>query len=105
MPPPAEPPQYDHARSGGQGEAGRSPQAPVHELAEALTAIGNYVEAATRLDAADTPSARTRLCRALQESQMQLSRADDLLRQLRARLLNVEGRVKVRSLLSTDSDE
>ncbi len=100
MPPPAEPPQYDHARSEGQCEAGRSPLALVHELAEALTAIGNYVEAATRLDAADTLSARNRQRRALQESQTQLSRADGLLRQLRARLRNVEGKVEVRSPLS-----
>jgi signal transduction histidine kinase len=90
MPPPAEPPKHENTRSGRQGESRQLSVALVHELSEALTAIGAYVEAAARLDAADSRSARTRLREALEKSQAQISRADALLRRLRDLLRDEE---------------
>jgi two-component system sensor kinase FixL len=55
----------------------------VHELAEPLTAIGNYLEAASRLHDADTRSAREKLPEVFEKSRMQVARADEILRQLR----------------------
>lgn len=83
---PAEPPERETARSGGQDEARRSSLALLHELAEALTAITGYVEAARHLHDADPPSARTKLREALEKSLAQLSRADGVVRRLRTQL-------------------
>ncbi len=55
----------------------------VRKLAEVLTAIGNYLDAAIRLEATDTRSARMRLREALQKSHAQLLQADETLRRLR----------------------
>jgi hypothetical protein len=86
MPPPAEPPEHEGARSEGQDAATRASLALVNELSEALTALTNYLEAASRLDAADTRSARRRQSEALEKGLAQLSRADGLLRRLRGLL-------------------
>ena len=63
----------------------------VHELAEPLTAIGNYLDAAIRLHDADTRSAREKLGEVLEKSQTAVSRADEILRRLRDLLRHKEG--------------
>jgi hypothetical protein len=91
MPPPAEPPERESAQSKRDGKTTRSSLELVRELAEALTAIENYIAAAIRLEAADTRSARTKLREALEKTQAQLSRSDELFRQLRAALREKKG--------------
>ncbi len=86
MSPPAEPPERETARSRRQDAAERSSVALLHELAEALTAITSYVEAASHLHDTDPPSGRTRLRQALEKSLAQLSRADGVVRRLRTLL-------------------
>jgi hypothetical protein len=86
MPPPAEPPEHEGAHSEGQDAATRASLALVNELSEALTALTNYLEAASRLDAPNTQSARRRQSEALEKGLAQLSRADGLLRRLRSLL-------------------
>jgi len=73
MSPPAEPPSNTTPSS----------LEHVHALAEVLTAIGNYLDAAIRIEAADTRSARVRLRESLEKSRAQLLRADEILRRLR----------------------
>ncbi len=55
----------------------------IHELAEPLTAIGNFLEAANRLHNADSRSAREKLTEVFEKSQIQAKRANEILRQLR----------------------
>jgi phosphoglycerate-specific signal transduction histidine kinase len=91
MPPVAEPPDREIAQSGQQNEATTYSFELLHELTEALTAITNYLEAANRLDDANTSSARTKLGEALDKSLAQLSRASGVLRRLRALLRDEKG--------------
>jgi two-component system, LuxR family, sensor kinase FixL len=65
---------------------GRSSLALVHELAEPLTAITNYLEAALYLHDHEPQSARTKRREALERSLAEISRADDLLHRLRTLL-------------------
>ncbi|MGO8914283.1 MAG: hypothetical protein ACLQJR_00070 [Stellaceae bacterium] len=55
----------------------------VQDLAEPLTALGNYLEAASRLHEADTRSAQIKLGEVIDRSRAQASRAADILRRLR----------------------
>ncbi|MGO8919991.1 MAG: hypothetical protein ACLQJR_29175 [Stellaceae bacterium] len=55
----------------------------VHELVEPLTAIGIYLEAASRLHDADVRSAWTKLGEVVEKSQTQASRAAEIVRQMR----------------------
>jgi hypothetical protein len=57
MPPPAEPPDQNHPPSERPDEARRSSLELVAEMTEALTAATAYLEAAKRLESAETPSA------------------------------------------------
>jgi hypothetical protein len=86
MPPPAEPPEHEGARSEGQDAATPASLALVNEMSDALTALTNYLEAASRLDAADTGLVRRRQSEALEKALAQVSRADGLLRRLRSLL-------------------
>ena len=80
---PAQPPESGSARSGRRMNTTPSSLEHVSKLAEVLTAIGNYLEAAIRLEATDTRSARMRLREALQKGHAQLLQADEILRRLR----------------------
>jgi len=66
-----------------QNDLRRSCLALVHELAEPLTAIGNYLQAIFRLDEVDTRSARAELRETLDKLQTQASRANEIQRRLR----------------------
>ena len=88
MPPPAEPPDREDSPSGRPDDARRSSLELLAEMTEALTATTAYLEALKRLDSAETPSARKALREALEKSLAQLSRADGILRRLRALLRN-----------------
>jgi len=81
--PPAKPPERGSARSARRGKPAQSSLELVPELAGALTAISNYVDAALRLDAADTRSARAKLRETLEKCQAQVLRADEMFRKLR----------------------
>jgi len=89
--PPAKPPDHGSARSARRGKPAQSSLELVPELAGVLTAIGNYVDAALRLDAADTRSARTKLRETLEKCQVQVLRADEIFRQLRDLLRDDKG--------------
>jgi two-component system, LuxR family, sensor kinase FixL len=65
---------------------GRSSLGLVHELAEPLTAVTNYLEAALCLHDNEPRSAPTKLREALERSLAEISRADDLLHRLRTLL-------------------
>lgn len=78
------PPEARKSEEGqGNGDLRQACLALIHELAEPLTAIGNYLDAGLRLFAADSRSAREKLGEVLEKSQIQVSRADEVLRQLR----------------------
>lgn len=70
----------DPADSGDQTEACI---ALVHKLAEPLTAIANYLEAAARLHRADSSSARSRIAELVEKSGRESARANEILRQMR----------------------
>lgn len=91
MPPPAEPPDQNHPPSERPEGAGRGSLELLAEMTEALTATTAYLEAVKRLDSDETASARERLREALDKSLAQLSRADGILRQLRAILRHEDG--------------
>jgi phosphoglycerate-specific signal transduction histidine kinase len=55
----------------------------VGELAEPLTAIADYLEAASLLHDADTRSAHEKLAEVFEKSRIQVARADEILRRLR----------------------
>jgi hypothetical protein len=86
MPPSAEPPDHQDAPSERPDDAGHSSLELLAEMTEALTAATAYLEAVKRLDSAETPPARKRLREAVEKSLAQLSRADGILRRLRALL-------------------
>jgi hypothetical protein len=69
--------------SAGNGNEKPTPASLVHELSEALTAIGNYLTAAKRMldGEADPPGAT--VPEVLERSLVQLSRAVEALRQIR----------------------
>jgi two-component system, LuxR family, sensor kinase FixL len=86
------PPEARKSEEGqGRGDLGPACLALVHELAEPLTAIGNYLDAAIRLYDADTRSALEKLGEVLEKSQTAVSRANETLRQLRDLLRHKEG--------------
>jgi hypothetical protein len=55
----------------------------LHELTEALTAIGNYLTAATRMRSAEAEPAGAKLQDVLEKSESQFSRAVEVLQRLR----------------------
>lgn len=75
----------------GHGDLRQACLALVHELAEPLTAIGNYLDAAKRLFDADVQSAQENLGKVLEKSQTQVSRADEILERLRDLLRHEKG--------------
>ena len=81
--PPREPPKRGRARRARRGKPAQSSLELFGDLAEALTVIGNYVDAALRLDVTDTRSARAKLREALEKTQAQVLRADETFRKLR----------------------
>lgn len=84
---PAEPPEDETERANRQEAAGRTSFDILIELGEALTAVTNYVQAASRLVTVGQ-STQQKLREAHEKSLAQLSRADDLFRRLRERLGN-----------------
>jgi len=89
--PPEKPPEHGSARNARRGKPARSSLELVSELASVLTAVGNYVDAALRLDTADTRSARAKLRETLEKCQAQVLRADEMFRQLRDLLRDDKG--------------
>lgn len=55
----------------------------VQDMSEPLTAITNYLEAASRLHLADTTSARTQLGEIIEKSLSEVRHADEILRKMR----------------------
>jgi hypothetical protein len=81
-------------RAGGEGPRGdlrQSCLARVRELAEPLTAIANYLEAATLLHGHDSRSAWVKLGEIFEKSKAQVARADEGLRKLRDLLQHEKG--------------
>jgi phosphoglycerate-specific signal transduction histidine kinase len=91
MPPPAEPPDQNRPPSERPEEARGSSLELVAEMTEALTATTAYLEAAKRLESAETASGRKALREALEKGLAQVSRADGILRRLRAILRHENG--------------
>ncbi len=76
-------PMLPEAGKSGDASLRQACLALVQELAEPLTAIGSYLDAASRLHDADSQSERIKLGEALEKMQTQVARADAILRQLR----------------------
>jgi hypothetical protein len=83
-------PTTPEGRKGGEGppsqrhgDLTRACLALVQHMAEPLTAIASYLEAASHLHRANTSSARTQLVEVIEKSRAQVARADEILRQMR----------------------
>jgi hypothetical protein len=84
MPTPADARKGEEGQPGQQhGDLKHACLALVQEMAEPLTALANYLEAASRLHRDDIPSERTKLGEIIGKSQAQVLRADEILHRMR----------------------
>ena len=79
--------QKGEGRPGPQnGDLRQTCRALVHEMAERLTAISNYLEAATRLRSSNTPATRMQLDEVMGKGLAEVLQANEVLRQMRETL-------------------